>query len=109
MRFRALLRAYSTSPGRAQQRGWGSGERRGGAQKVKEGALCSRPRPGMSPHGPVLIKSFIYYFLDITPVLSGCHPGARGYLSAAPVTTFGRSGFCVVSAVEVSLGDSGQR
>lgn len=63
----------------------------------------------MSPDGPALIKSFIDYFPDVTPVLSGSHPGARGYLSAASVTTFGRSGFCEVSVMEVSLGDAGQR
>ena len=63
----------------------------------------------MSPDGPVSINSFIYYFLDVTPVLSASHPGARGYISAAPVATFGRSGLRVVSAMEVSLGDSGQR
>lgn len=62
----------------------------------------------MSSDGPALIKSFMDYFLDVTPVLSGSHPGARGYLSAAPVT-FGRSGFCEVSVMEVSLGDAGQR
>ena len=63
----------------------------------------------MSPDGPVLINSFIYYFLDVTPVLSGSHPGALGYLSAAPIATFGQSGFCVVSTMEFSPGDSGQR
>lgn len=64
-RFRGLLRAAE-----------GVGERgaEGGAQKVTEGALCSRPRPGTSPDGPVLIKSFICYLLDVAPALSGRHP-----------------------------------